>query len=76
LRGFIPEPELTDAIPANLYYERANPLLNIEASPFYINAELVPLPTSPEPICVGVSAFGVGGTTVHMILERCVEPHS
>ena len=70
LRGFIPEPELTDAIPANLYYERANPLLNIEASPFYINAEMVPLPTSPEPICVGVSAFGVEGTNVHMILER------
>lgn len=56
-------------IPASLGYERANPAIDFENSPFYVNNKL------KEWNCIGkrragISSFGVGGTNVHIVVEE------
>ncbi len=57
-------------IPGLLHFERPNPKLNLESSPFYINRESVPWVSSDGPRRAGVSAFGVGGTNAHLVVEE------
>ncbi len=59
-------------IPPSLHFTNPNPACNFETSPFYVNAHLRPWPV-PDPYGVrraGVSAFGIGGTNAHIILEE------
>lgn len=56
-------------IPASLHFNKPNPKLNIEKTPFYINAELQDW-QAPYPRRAGVSSFGVGGTNAHVILQE------
>lgn len=54
-----------------LHFRDANPNLELETSPFRINTELRPWPSeNGEPRRAGVSAFGVGGTNAHVVLEQ------
>ncbi|MBD8524856.1 non-ribosomal peptide synthetase/type I polyketide synthase [Pseudomarimonas arenosa] len=55
-------------IPATLHFHAANPLLDLEASPFRVCAELQAWPRSETPRYAGVSSFGVGGTNAHLIV--------
>jgi phthiocerol/phenolphthiocerol synthesis type-I polyketide synthase E len=56
-------------IPPSLHYTRPNPRIDFGNSPFFVADRL--LPWSPEgPRRAGVSAFGVGGTNAHVILEQ------
>lgn len=57
-------------IPASLHYERANPQIDFQNSPFYVNAALRPWPPGHQPRRAGVSSFGIGGTNVHVVLEE------
>ncbi|MGB0465983.1 MAG: amino acid adenylation domain-containing protein [Pontibacterium sp.] len=57
-------------IPATLHFERPNPRINIESTPFHVNSQLTDWVTQDEPRRAGVSAFGVGGTNVHLVLEE------
>jgi acyl transferase domain-containing protein len=58
-------------IPPSLHYSVPNPKLNLENSPFFVNATLRPWPPSPgEPRRAGVSSFGIGGTNAHVVLEE------
>ncbi|WP_406850726.1 beta-ketoacyl synthase N-terminal-like domain-containing protein [Candidatus Arsenophonus nilaparvatae] len=63
-------------LPANVGYERANPLLEIDKTPFTTSATSRQW-NSEELRYAGVSSFGMGGTNVHLILrepqqqERC-----
>ncbi len=59
-----------EAIPPTLHWERPNPGLQLESSPFYVNTELRAWPRQGEPRRAGVSSFGIGGTNVHVILEE------
>ncbi|AJD42171.1 amino acid adenylation domain-containing protein [Rhizobium gallicum bv. gallicum R602sp] len=59
-------------IPPMPNYSRPNPRLNIEESPFYIPTEMTDWPAQGHPRRAGVSAFGVGGTNVHVILEEAI----
>ncbi len=59
-----------ETLPAVLHFERPNPKLNLEESPFYINARLAPWKRSDAPRRAGVSAFGIGGTNAHLVLEE------
>jgi acyl transferase domain-containing protein len=61
-------------LPPTLNFERPNPLLRLEESPFYVNTDLRPWPSDGEPRRAGVSSFGVGGTNAHMILEEHRRP--
>ncbi|SKV72247.1 Probable polyketide synthase [Mycobacteroides abscessus subsp. massiliense] len=57
-------------IPANLHYTAENPLLDLANSPFRVAVDTVDWPAGDGPRRAGVSAFGIGGTNVHMVLEQ------
>ncbi|MGH9824256.1 MAG: type I polyketide synthase, partial [Blastocatellia bacterium] len=57
-------------LPASLNYERPNPNIDFDGSAFYVNSELKKWETNGGPRRAGVSAFGVGGTNAHVILEE------
>lgn len=59
-----------EAIPPTAHYQRPNPALELESSPFYVNADHRPWPRRAEPRRAGVSSFGIGGTNVHVVLEE------
>lgn len=58
------------AIPPSLHFEKPNPKIDFESSPFYVATELLPWPPGPEPRRAGLSSFGIGGTNAHVILEE------
>ncbi len=56
-------------LPASLHYHRPNPNIDFAKTPFFVNASLSAW--NPDgPRRAGVSAFGVGGTNVHLIVEE------
>lgn len=59
--------------PASIHFSRLNPEIHLEGTPFFINTSLLSLQRNEKPLRAGISAFGVGGTNVHMILEE--PPH-
>ncbi len=60
-------------IPPSLHFERPNPKLDL--GPFEVVAERRPWPATPgRPRRAGVSAFGIGGTNAHAVLEEAPEP--
>ncbi len=60
-------------IPPTLHYKQANPKIDFENTPFYVNTELSEWNTNITPRRAGVSAFGIGGTNAHIILEEAPE---
>ncbi len=60
-------------IPPSLFFETPNPQIDFTASPFYVNTELRDWPANGAPRRAGVSAFGMGGTNAHVILEEAPE---
>jgi len=57
-------------IPPLLHFTSPNPQINLSDSPFLINKETIPWRRSGTPRRAGVSAFGVGGTNVHLVIEE------
>ncbi|HYO16003.1 MAG TPA: amino acid adenylation domain-containing protein, partial [Thermoanaerobaculia bacterium] len=57
-------------IPASLHFERPNPKIPFNGSPFYVNARTAPWPANGLPRRAGVSSFGIGGTNAHAVLEE------
>lgn len=57
-------------LPPSLHFERPNPRIALDGSPFYLNTELSPWPDEEGPRRAGVSSFGLGGTNAHVILEQ------
>jgi polyketide synthase PksJ len=57
-------------LPPTLHFQRPNPKLGLAESPFYVNHQLRPWPAGETPRRAGVSAFGLGGTNVHVVLEE------
>ena len=60
-------------IPPSLHFDRPNPQIDFASSPFYVNDRLAEWPSTGTPRRAGVSAFGLGGTNVHLILEEAPE---
>lgn len=61
-------------IPASLHYKNANPEINFESGPFYVNAKSKKWENeNKELLRAGVSSFGIGGTNAHVILEEFPE---
>jgi amino acid adenylation domain-containing protein len=56
-----------------LHFQRPNPRINFAATPLRPVTELTKW-GGQAPRRAGVSAFGVGGTNVHMVLEQAPEP--
>jgi amino acid adenylation domain-containing protein len=57
-------------IPPTLHFERPNPKIDFDGSPFTVNAKLAEWKTENMPRRAGVSSFGIGGTNAHLILEE------
>ncbi len=57
-------------IPASLHFKKANPKIDFENSPFYVNAKHSKWENDQYPLRAGVSSFGIGGTNAHVILEE------
>ncbi|MCH9769905.1 MAG: type I polyketide synthase, partial [Gammaproteobacteria bacterium] len=57
-------------IPPNLHFTKSNPSIDFKHSPFYVSTRLQHWPESSSPRRAAVSAFGVGGTNAHIILEE------
>ena len=56
-------------LPPTLNFTSANPETDLERTPFYVNTERSAW-VSDGPRRAGVSAFGLGGTNVHIVLEQ------
>jgi amino acid adenylation domain-containing protein len=65
-------------LPPMLYFEQPNPKIDFANSPFYPVTKLTEWKAGTTPRRAGVSAFGVGGTNAHVILEEApvIEPSS
>ena len=61
-------------IPPTVHFETPNPAIDFESSPFYVNTRLRDWPAGAGPRRGGVSAFGVGGTNAHVVVEEAPEP--
>ena len=63
-------------LPASLHFVSPNPKIELESSPFFVNAALADWKTDALPRRAGVSSFGVGGTNAHVVLEEAPEVES
>ncbi len=61
-------------IPASLGYEKPNPAIAFEGSPFVVNDRLSEWQSRRGPRRAGVNSLGVGGTNAHVVLEEAPEP--
>ncbi|ASQ45544.1 type I polyketide synthase [Legionella clemsonensis] len=60
-------------IPPMINFQKSNPNIALENSPFYINTQPIEWKkTNSSKRHAGVSAFGVGGTNTHMILGEYI----
>lgn len=59
-------------LPPNINYHTANPKINFEESPFYVNSVSKPWETKTKRIGA-VNSLGFGGTNAHLILEEAPE---
>jgi acyl transferase domain-containing protein/acyl carrier protein len=57
-------------VPPSLNFERPNPQIDFENSPFFVNTKLLEWKSDAAPIRAGVSSFGIGGTNAHVVLEE------
>jgi len=57
-------------LPPSLHYEKPNPQIDFRESPFYVNTQLKEWKRENGPRRAGVSAFGVGGTNAHVVVEE------
>jgi len=60
-------------IPPTLHFEKPNPMIGFERTPFVPNAVLKDWLTDGFPRRAGVSSFGIGGTNVHVIVEEAAK---
>jgi amino acid adenylation domain-containing protein len=61
-------------IPPTAHFVTANPRIPFIDGPFRVNAAPEPWPGSTDsPLLAGVSAFGLGGTNIHMIIGTAPE---
>ena len=57
-------------IPQSIHFENANPNIDFESSPFFVNTQLRPWKSDGRPRRAGVSSLGVGGTNAHAVLQE------
>jgi len=56
--------------PPTLHFQKPNPKLDLENTPFFLNSKRKEWRQENGPRRAGVSAFGVGGTNAHVVLEQ------
>lgn len=63
-----------EVIPPLLYFHSPNPKIDFANSPFYPVSQFVEWKRGAMPRRAGVSAFGVGGTNAHVVVEEAPLP--
>ena len=58
------------AMPPSLNFEKPNPAIEIERTPFVVNDSLTPWSDDAGPRRAAVNSLGVGGTNAHVIVEQ------
>jgi acyl transferase domain-containing protein/NAD(P)-dependent dehydrogenase (short-subunit alcohol dehydrogenase family) len=61
-------------LPASLHYNKPNPQIDFENSPFYVNTSLCEWEAEGAPLRACVNAFGMGGTNATVVLEEAPIP--
>ena len=62
-------------IPASLHFEKPNPQIDFDNSPFFVNAKTCPWRSTPgRSRLAGISSLGIGGTNTHAVLEEARSP--
>lgn len=59
-------------LPPTINYSKPNPQFDFANSPFYVQDKLKKW-EGPDPLIIGVSSFGIGGTNAHVIIEETTE---
>ena len=62
------------AIPPSLHFERPNPLIDFDHSPFFVSRSLTEWRRDSRRRLAGVSSFGIGGTNAHVVVEEAPTP--
>ncbi|MFI6813456.1 SDR family NAD(P)-dependent oxidoreductase [Nonomuraea sp. NPDC050328] len=57
-------------IPPTVNYERPNPAIDFDATPFYVTSSLTKWDNAQGPRRAAVSSFGIGGTNAHLVLQE------
>ncbi|MBT8342953.1 MAG: amino acid adenylation domain-containing protein [Desulfatitalea sp.] len=60
-------------IPPTLFFNKPNPKLELERTPFFVNRSSIQWP-GPSPRRAAVTSLGVGGTNAHVVIEEYTEP--
>lgn len=60
-------------IPPSINFHTPNPRIDFADSPFFLNTELRAWTVDGVPRRGGVSAFGVGGTNAHLVMEEFID---
>ena len=63
-----------EQLPPTLHFKTAGARIRFEDSPFFVVDALRPWPRTRAPRRAGVSAFGIGGTNAHLVLEEAPRP--
>ncbi|WP_370409293.1 type I polyketide synthase [Streptomyces fradiae] len=59
-----------ELIPGTVHFERPNPELDLDRTPFTVSATARPWPRGAAPRRAGVNSLGIGGTNAHVVLEE------
>lgn len=59
-----------ETLPPTAHFQRPNPRIDFENTPFYVNTELREWPRGDTPRRAGLNSFGIGGTNAHVVLEE------
>jgi acyl transferase domain-containing protein/NADPH:quinone reductase-like Zn-dependent oxidoreductase/acyl carrier protein/SAM-dependent methyltransferase len=60
-----------NTLPASLHFDRLNPKICLDNSPFYVASEMTPWNSvTGAPLRAGISSFGSGGTNAHVVVEE------
>ncbi len=57
-------------IPPSLHFNKVNPNIDLDKSPFYVNTKLRKWDNNNQLCRAGVSSFGIGGTNAHLIVRE------
>ncbi|WP_381346403.1 type I polyketide synthase [Streptomyces cinereospinus] len=63
-------------IPPSINFDAPNPALLLDRTPFYVPTTARPWPRGATPRRAGVSAFAVGGTNAHLVLQEAPAPRA